>query len=159
MARISLLRSDKVASSKYVGISTMHLSYVIGFQNRKMAASVADLLQKDPKITLTPSSINNEEQMKATDIGMPDMAISFLNMDTRAELVVPKKDKNSDCDVKYMLSDMDIDTFYTLPFERNIGVIVPFEQISESDECLVFASTVIDPVQDIQKFASSLEVY
>lgn len=151
MSKYTLL---KAANNQFVGLRSHDTSYLIGFQKKKYASDLAKVLCHDPKIIICPSQHQHNQKVDCNlmQMGVPDKAISYLNVHTHTQLIF-QKDTNSTV-FDYEITDMT--GFVNLPFVKYLGIIMPYQKIEENDQHVVFMSCMIEPYQDIVSFRSAL---
>ena len=57
-----------------------------------------------------------------------------------------------ECDIDIM----DPSDFMMLAFERNIGVIMPYEEHYENNDVIVYLSNLVDPATNYDQFRKTL---
>jgi hypothetical protein len=150
----SLLRSNH--NRHFVGIVGSDCSYVIGFRQNQMAKYVHSVLPAEPDIAFIPAVyerthlpvLNSTHELKA--FGIPNEAISFLNMDTHAKLIFPKNP--STYPHHYKLHDMEEKEYISLIYDKYVGIIMPYQLVEEDAKSITFLSHMISPLDDTHRF-------
>lgn len=141
---------------KCLGLQHCNASYVVGFKNPLLARKVHYTLhpEADKRIRLE-RSVTFDVTDDVTD-GLGSLGINYVGqkvtIDTQALLHLPKHGAGGVLDpmndVGFHLDIVEACNFYMYPFERNLGVIMPYELLEESADELVMWSHVIDPTID-----------
>jgi hypothetical protein len=123
-------------NTKTIGFYHKNKPYVIGFKSPRLARSVMYMLDEDPKFLLLKHSpktmIEPETQVE-------------LNIDSEATLFIPKNNSKTIID-SYYINVINFDDFIIYPYTNNIGIIIPYFQVTQDDNEFVFKSHVIDPI-------------
>ena len=151
---ITVLKHNK----NHVGMIHKNKSYMIGFHKSQHA----QYIQKNIDIN-KPIILDNEDCMNVIDIvnksldfrDIPLVNSTNILIDTSARLSVPTINQRD-----YMLEsyDMKFQDFIMLPFEQNIGIIMPYDIISILDVACVFRAEVVDPVDDLTRFRPCIDM-
>jgi hypothetical protein len=162
------IKNNKIYSIKNSSglfcINHRYKNYIIGFHSRILAYRVKDNLPPNPHkyIYLKPDRI--EEVSADINFGLKNMGLedgSFVtdvNIDLQAELSIPKNKNNIIVEDPYYIEDLRFDEFLMYPFQKCLGVIMPFEIYREDEDRYIFLSQVIDPCENtLGLFRKSLE--
>jgi hypothetical protein len=135
-----------------------HKPYVIGFNNVRTARRVAMISQFPPDVRLKRSHIIDvtsevTEELSKLGIGNINFTSITLDVDSLVEIA-----KNSDVrdDYIFNVEPVEQEDFLMWSFEKNIGLIMPYDMHSEDDSFVVFKANVVDPSQDTDHFRRSL---
>lgn len=141
-----------------LGCTHNHKSYVIGFGSMKTARRVARISQFPPEVKLKRTQtidVTAEIKDELAKLGMGNVNFTSitLDIDSLVEIV-----KNTDIidDYAYTVQHMEQEDFLMMSFEKNIGLIMPYEHHIEDDSIIVFKANVVDPSQDTEHFKRSL---
>jgi hypothetical protein len=148
--KISLIKHN----SSTFSISGGHLNrtYVIGFNDRKVANYVRDQITSKPICDLHPGKIfdvTGDVNKGLESMGVSDQVIN-INIDTEAKLFIHKKPKNYTGLDQLYVEDCDFGDFLLLPIHKSIGVIMPEFIIDEDETVMQFKCHVIDPCEDMR---------
>jgi hypothetical protein len=58
----------------------------------------------------------------------------------------------------WYVEEVDLQTFFSIPLYYNLGLVMPFEKVDETEDEFVFMSYVVDPVFDVSMFRHSLKL-
>lgn len=133
--------------------------YVIAYNNFRLAHRIGRIMKSPPDITLhrdTVIDVTREVNNLLMDIGFKESDFQEITLDISAQLHIQKAPKNEITDVNYDLEVMDQSDFFFLNFGKNLGLIMPQEKIEETDDKVVFLSSVVDPAINIDQFRKSL---
>lgn len=136
--------------------------YVIGFDKIQMARKVKNVLTKPPVIILERNNmvdVTEEVKTGLLNFGLDKLDVPKITIDTNAELYVSKaKDGDEvlsdECDFEFMQQY----EFMSYTFEKNIGIIMPYEESNENEHVMVMTSNVVDPSVNIDEFRKSLNI-
>lgn len=126
--------------NKTVGFYHKNKPYVIGFRNAHVARKVMYTMHPEPVfslITSNPVKINDEHS--GLDILIDSEATLFIPKSEYKQFTLP--DYNL-----YYIDPVDYDTFTTYPYTKNIGIILPYVLMDETEEELVYRSHMVLPV-------------
>lgn len=146
----------------YFGHTYQSKSYVIGFRDPMHAWSVCKKLGPHPKLRLR----RNEYQDISRDIndGLLDFGIVFdinnvtIDMDALLEISWDKKNTRQSS-LEYDVYDLREEVLISYPFEKCVGIIFPERLLrNKGEESFKFVCNVIDPVENIELFRSSLKM-
>jgi len=125
---------------KTFGLTSSKRHYVIGFKNALTARKIMHSLQPEA----IPTLLRNEpELLSYAEEGLA------LTIDSSATLFIPKfKGAGDDPmnDGGYHINTVEYSDFLMYPVTKNLGVIVPYVLIDESDDEFTYRSHVIDPM-------------
>lgn len=139
--------------------------YIAGFNSISMVAKVSRELKKPPIVHLDRSmviDITEEVKNGLGSIGFKDNFMSFasITIDTEALFTIERakglEKENLDDDI--IIDPIDPGDFMFMTFEKNVGLIMPYEQYLENDDYLVYKSNVIDPSNDPEQFKKGLKI-
>lgn len=146
--------------SGFLGYSKEARSYIIGFDSKKYAKAVCKTVSKSPLILLSRhdvDDISDQVNIGAKAFGVDSMDVTDLTIDTEAQLTITKSQERL-LEEFYKLEDMDAGDFLCMPFERDLGVIMPYKLINETVNEYVFLSQVIDPCGQPDMFRKHLKM-
>ena len=143
-------------------------SYIIGFNKLVMAKYVVDKIKIPPQISMTKHNtydITDDiiENLISLGIDLDYKNIGNVSIDTSARLRIEKEDILEDLktidydDYNISIKLVNMDDFVFMPFENNIGIIMPYNIEHEDSECIIMTSSVIDPCNSVPKFRDSLK--
>lgn len=157
MSKYALLKAGK---NQFVGLRSQDTSYLIGFQKKTYAKELAKVLCPEPDIRIVRSQHQQNKNMHCNlmEMGVPEKAVSYLNVHTHTELIFPKNTNISDPMFHYEVTDMTQPDFANLPFDKYLGILMPYQKIEENDQQVVFMSCMIEPFHDTKSFRSSLSM-
>jgi hypothetical protein len=144
---------------QFVGLHDSH-AYIVGFKDKKFALRTKKILPKHARIELHRSDtvdISRDVNQGLTSFGLRHLSFQSLTIDTMATIIFHKADmtlKKS----PYIVEEMSEQDFMCLPFEKHVGVIMPYKVLDETSSTLVYASQVIDPIDDIKLFQKNLSL-
>lgn len=146
--KISLIKHN--SSSFSISGGRLNKSYVIGFNDRKVANYVRDNITSKPICDLQPGKIF--DVTGDVNKGLKDMGVSdqVINIDTEAKLFIHKKPKNYAGLDRLYVEDCDFGDFLLLPIHKSIGVIMSEFIIDEDESVMQFKCQVIDPCEDMR---------
>lgn len=142
-------------------------SYIIGFNKLIMAKYVVDVIKVPPKISLTKQytyDITDDiiENLESLGIDIDYNNIGNISIDTSAKLKIEKEEEKTDLQTidydQYNLSLklVNMDDFVFMPFENNIGIIMPYDIEYEDKESIIMSSSIIDPCNSISEFRKTI---
>jgi hypothetical protein len=123
-------------SNKTIGFTYNHRHYVIGFSNVMMARKVQYSMNKDPIITMVRSDIEMDLSKKVKE---------KLVIDLRASLFITKGKR----DDQLHLETCSHREFLMFPYEKNVGIVMPYQLIDESEVEFHFKAHVVEPADSI----------
>ncbi len=140
-------------------------NYIIGFSSAVMGRKVQYNIAAEPILRLERSDrINITTEVNSCLLELGVMSVNGdINIDVMSKLHVPRMEfpggvMNPMNDSGFYLSECDLEDLYMMPFEKNIGVVLPYDLLYENNKELVFLSQVIDPVDNIYHFRKTLRV-
>lgn len=142
-------------------------SYIIGFKKLLIAKYVVDVIKVPPQISLTKENTYDItadviENLESLGIDIDYKNIGNISIDTSAKLRIEKEEKQNSLQTidydQYNLSLklVNMDDFVFMPFENNIGIIMPYDIEYEDTESIVLSSSIIDPCNSISQFRKTL---
>jgi len=162
---MSLIKYPKYVSviknkSNILGFQHNNQNYIIGFQQKKHAI----LVHKD----ICKESVNNIKLFRhytenigdAVSQGLHnlgfDESYDDIKVDLNATLIIPKSE-NCINDNELTIEDLEFEEFLMYPFNKHIGISLPYELCGENNNFL-FEAQVIDPCNDINLFRKKLHI-
>jgi hypothetical protein len=135
--------------------------YLIGFGDQQMAQQVAyRATQKPGAVHMTRrmhEDIALDVKKSMLQMEMPTYQVAdSITVDTDAKLYIPKSH-----DVVYddaRLRMYDNHDFFMFPFEKYIGIVMPYELYEENSESWIFTCNVIDPSFNIDLLRKGLDL-
>ena len=120
--------------------------YVIGFRRAVEARRVLHNIHPEPEFTLL-RDVDRDLGPELTRAGFADLSISI---DVSATLFIPKL--RGDAlhpmnDGGFHLHQFPEDDFFMFPLSNNIGTVVPYSLVDETEDEFVFRSLVMDPAR------------
>lgn len=128
--------------SKTVSVNSNNINYVIGFKSLSYVKKVQYNIHPEPKIILLKSNtqiVKNEGL--AIDITIDNEATLFIEKHL-GDALDPLNDGG------FHINTSKIDDFVLYPYSKNIGIILPFDLLDETENEFIFKSIVIDPPSD-----------
>lgn len=138
--------------------------YAVGVPSIELARRIQYTIDDEPCLRLyRASSINITKEvnngLKAYGVDQTD---GDIVIDTKAKLHIPKCVIHGPLhpleSCMFHLISMPIEEFLAYPFDRNMGIIIPYDIESESDSELIVISTVVECAESIDSFRSSLSM-
>ena len=137
--------------------------YVIGFKTPVMARKVQYNCHPDPTLRIERSDFINITQEVNTSLEILGIAgvNSSISIDVFATLYILKMNhpggvSNPMNDGGFHLEEYALEDLYMMPFEKNIGLIMPYLIRDDDKKYMVFTCQVIDPVYSTNHFRKSL---
>lgn len=134
--------------NKTVGFNYKNEHFIIGFQKAVLARKVHYNMDPNPKFQILP---DDPQRFYKTSLGKT----YEITMDTKCTLFIPKFNGsfldplNDGC---YHLNSTKERDFYTYPFNKNLGIILPYNLIDETPDEFIFKSYMIYPCIDVENF-------
>lgn len=167
---MNLLRSNpkEVCIIKYkqniLGFEHKTKNYIIGFKHKKHAILVHNniynnIINNIMLIRYYTEDISCEVNKGLQAIGI-DEDISDINIDLNATLIIPKRsiDYDSINGVDINIEMLSFSEFLMYPFDKNIGISLPYELDETVDDKFIFSTQVIDPCNNINIFRKNLSI-
>lgn len=145
-------------------------SYIIGFTKSNMARHVMHTMHPMPSNRLIRSEqvdITRDINNGLKTIGINNTyLVQDLKLDTNARLLFQKY--KGDCnqgmnpfnnplaDGGFHLDSIKSEDFLSYPFSHNLGIIIPLENINETDEHTMYSCMVVDPAFNEGMFKAQL---
>lgn len=137
--------------------------YLIGFTNVTLARNVQYNLPADPNIRLLRRDFIDVTQEVANgldELNVPRPDATSIIIDPRAQLYIPKNQNPVSShplhDPGYHLDEIPYEDFMMYPFDKNIGIIMPYEIETEDDNMFTLRANVIEATESINAFRKSL---
>lgn len=152
-----------VIRTKYGNLGCVYNNkpYVIGFEKMKHAQKVKKVLTNPPVVILERNNIidvTNEVHTGLLNVGINNFKVPQITVDTNAELYISKAKEGDErldgCDFELMENY----EFMMYSFERNIGIIMPYQESNENEHVMVFTSNVVDPSVNVDDFRKTLNI-
>lgn len=152
-----------VIKTKYGNIGCVYNNkpYVIGFEKRYHATKVRKILTNPPIISLERNNlldVTNEIRQGLLEYGIDKLKIPQVTIDTNAELFIGKAGKDNALYDECELELMENFDFMMLSFNKNIGIIMPYEESNENEHVMVYTANVVDPSINIDDFRNTLHL-
>lgn len=160
----SLTYPKNVSVLKYknniLGFEHRTKNYIIGFQQKKHAIIVHN--------NICTNSINNimllryyiENVSDEVNTGLKLLGVDNINtdisIDLEASLIIPKRKVNKNYNEDITIEDLNFEKFLMYPFDKNIGISLPFTLEENTDDKFIFTAQVIDPCDNIDIFRKNL---
>lgn len=156
--------------SQTLGLSHIHARklhhYVIGFQNPIMARKVHYNIHPLPYLHLDRGEsidISFELSDSLSSLGVVNDHNDKVTIDVSSKLTIPKMDLEGSIhnplnDAGFHLCEVPLEDIYMMPFDKNVGVILPYELFIENSKSFIFLCQIIDPVQSSFHFRKSLPI-
>jgi hypothetical protein len=151
----------KIKNGGLLGCVSMNDSkpYVVGFSNLQTVAKVTNILTIPPRLTLKRKhTIDVTDGVKGglLDMGISEFAFNKINIDVEAELSIEKSIKSHPINLEIQINLMEDSDFIFMSFQNNVGLIIPYEEMSEDAKFLKFKANVIEPSGDTEIFKQML---
>lgn len=155
--KISLIKHN--SSSFSISGGHLNRTYVIGFNDRKVANYVRDHITSKPVCDLHPGNIfdvTGDVNKGLESMGVSEQVIN-INIDTEAKLFIHKKPNTYTGLDRLYVEDCDFGDFLLLPIQQSIGVIMPEFIIDEDETVMQFKCQVIDPCEDMRMIRDNFQ--
>lgn len=126
-------------------------SYIMGYMYPNDALYATRNLSKNAKVDLLKYKPTSKTRVVDTEEGRQVL----LMLENPTPVVITKEACPS---FEWYMEELDMASFFSLPLVHNIGLIIPYEKIDETHETMTFQSYIVDPINDLQMFRSSLSV-
>lgn len=140
-----------------VGFQYRNKPYVIGFPEKKDALRIATHL--DPKRTIDVQRFRIEEVADEINSGLSgidkSVRVKDVSIELEAILTIPKQPKP--LEIPLTVVDLSYDVFLMYPFQKCIGIAMPFLKLSENNDKWTYMSQIIDPCETVEMFRNSLK--
>lgn len=135
-------------------------TYIVGFKNPILARKVHYNMHPEPKLRLERSDvidITTDINKGLLEVGTMGLTSAQITIDVFSRLYIPKQEERGGPllpinDGGFHLEEITVDKLYMMPFDRNIGVILPYDLESETSREIVLMCQVIDPASSTQHF-------
>jgi hypothetical protein len=148
-----------IPSRSLMGFNHATTSYVVAFQHKKHARLVWSFAHEATPMQIKLLNMKNitsqvEEVCKVPHGTFDKVGLPQVHADFNAKFCISKKPNINKlgCTLEEM-TDLE---YMALPFQQNIGVVMPRKIIEHTQREIIFESEVIDPVQDIDLFKRML---
>lgn len=144
----------------YLGLSHESHHYVVGFKNLKQANMVSKRVGPRPQLKIHRTFYENIAS--TLNDGLADSGLGYnftdVTIDTEAVLEVPW-DELTPSILPYRAIQVPFQQIISWPFEKRLGIIMADEMLKNSNtSSFNFICQVIDPVEDIEMFRTSLRM-
>ncbi len=159
-AKVFTVRDNKRMS---IGFNSGYKPYVLGFASETFAQTVANQLCIKTEIRLQRYRI--EDVAEEINAGLRELGIDEAHrvknasIDLEATITIPKRardQKNKKQD--FSIESIPYDEFLMYPFNKHLGIALPYDLLRDDDESFVFMSQVIDPSDCYGMFRNSLNL-
>lgn len=138
--------------------------YIIGFATVSLARHVQYTMAAEPDIRLQRRDfidITHDVSRGLDEFGIEPPNTNSIIIDTRALLHISKCKKPVSShplhDAGFHISDIPVEDFMMYPFDKNVGVIMPYHIEDENDDIITFKANVIEATDSINTFRMSLD--
>lgn len=135
-----------------LGLVSRDRHYVVGFHKAGVARYVMHTLHPEPALELARSEFHDISPR--VNCALEREAVRGATIDSSALLRLPKGDQGHESDL-YLESE-SLEAFLLHPYERGVGLVLPYESIEETAECMVFRAHVVDPPGHSEFFRAGL---
>jgi hypothetical protein len=163
--KVSVIQNSK---KNVLSVQSNNKNMLVGFPTQNMAARVCMNLPVKPQLSLTRKASENialDVKRSLMQLNVPIRNVADnITVDVSAELVIHKElpreyELNDTIDI-LIFNDFHVDDvlamdFMMYPFDRNIGIVIPYSLDFENDDKYVFTCNVIEPSDDINYFLRS----
>ena len=137
--------------------------YVVGFKSVMLARKVHYTIHPDPIIRLERSDfidITTEVNAGLLSFGLNAVS-SNITIDVLSKLYIPKAEHPGGAtaplnDGGFHLEEQPLEELFMLPFDNNIGIILPTDIEYETPRNIIMSCQVIDPVDSTRHFRQGL---
>lgn len=137
-------------------------SYVVGFNNIGMVSKASRVMKTNPVVKLNKVmtyDVTDDVKNGLKALGFDEPSFTSITIDTEALLTIEKDITRAHVMHKGIeISLYDAADFLYLTFEKHLGLIMPYEEYFETEDKLVYKSSVIDPSLDIDIFRKNLSL-
>lgn len=134
-----------------LGANHKHCSYILGFMNPHDALYATRHISKNAKIDMLSYKPNLQTRVVDTEEGRQVL----LLLENPTPIVISKEFST---EFDWYMEEIDMPTFFSLPLVQNIGLILPFEKINETNDDMTFQSYIVDPINDAKMFRMGLSI-
>lgn len=156
-AKVNLIVKNKPKTS--LSLSHEDRIYVVGFQEKRHAKYVKNVLSTFPRLEMRrerTDNVKDDINKGLLEMGLPAFHDSDVMIDVNADLMINKRaDLEPDSD--YEIEEVDFAEFIMYPFEKYLGVIMPYDISHENLDKIYFKAHVVEPSTDIRNFTKSLK--
>jgi len=155
-------KNQSVGVSEYHGNRLHH--YIVAFKSPILARKVHYTIDPEPVLRIERQgriNIKNEINTCLEELGISGVD-NEIYIDVISKLYIPKtknpggfNDPMNDGGLH--MEEGPLEDYYMMPFDKNIGVILPYELFLEDSKNLVFLCQVIDPVDSYKFFRKSMK--
>lgn len=156
---ISVFHNPTLGKSAYLSAINREKPFVIGFRDRKLAEHVYKHIHpsKLPELRHQRlSDLTEEFNACINQVDLPkEFALKHFQLDIDAVLTIPKHKtplKPSFLHETYDIVDVPESEFLLYPFERYVGIAVPFSIDREFDDYISMSAYLIDPAESPRLF-------
>jgi hypothetical protein len=133
--------------------------YVIGFKAPILARYVQYVMASEPEEAIKLHRTERRNVTGEVNEGLAQLGCAATDgsvvIDTRARLCIPKQqapDAMTTLDSMYYLDEVSTTDFFMYPFEKNLGIIIPYEIDAESSDGIVLLSSVVESADSTRSF-------
>ncbi len=154
--------------NKTLGLTEYHANrlhqYVIGFKSPILARKIHYNMDPEPILRLERNdriNITQEINILLNGLGIADVD-NEVYIDVMSMLYIPKMANAGSIldpmnDGGFHLEEENLEDLYMMPFEKNIGMILPYDLVMEDQKQMVLACQVIDPVDSTKHFRRAMK--
>ena len=156
-------KSQSLGLSEYHGNRLHH--YIVGFKSSILARKVHYNIDPEPILRLERAhriDISNELNTCLDELGISGVD-NRVYIDVMSMLYVPKAQHPGGIldpmnDGGFHMEEHPLEDLYMMPFDKNIGIVLPYDLFMEDSKKLVFYCQVIDPVDSYKHFKKSMKL-
>lgn len=153
-----------------LGLSHIHrertLHYIVVFKTDKMARKVQYTMHPDPIMRIERENfmdITEDVTNGLSQMGLDHLVQGNISIDVSSRLYIPKSTEpggvsNPMNDGGFHLASSPMEDLFMYPFEKNIGLIMPYDVSWEDNKQIVLTCQVLDPVESTFHFAKNLVI-
>lgn len=136
-----------------VSLGTYHknCSYIVGYVYPNDALYATRHLSKNVKINMTDYEPSLQTRVIETEEGKQVLIV----LDQTFPVHISKQYSP---EFDWYTEEMDLQTFFSIPLTRNIGLVMPFDKVDETENEMIFQSYIVDPVYDASMFRHGLKL-
>lgn len=138
--------------------------YIVGFKSVMLARKVHYTMHPDPILRLErgmPINITTDVNTQLDSLGIQQTG-GTVTIDVLSKLFIPKMQFSGGVvyppnDGGFHLHEGDMADLFMLPFENNIGIILPYDMDYEDAHNIVLSCQLVEPVESMQHFRKQLK--
>lgn len=139
-------------------------SHVVGIRKPDLADYVYRRLHPTAQPYLkhqNADDVSLELNSRLDNMGLAHLGVGELIMDIDAILIVPKHKTvlpENGIHEQYDKEELPASKFLMLPFEKRLGIVIPYDVSRETDTHMYLAAHAVDPCTNIEMFKLNLDI-